>query len=134
MPRKPSNVSPVVINPEGVPFRARLVFKGDRYGLDRCLVYDERSPMIEFYDARYASVRSKYCTRPRKHHDPEGYEVSSYYLSTFLGTVQWIRGEPSTRTGLSLEGSETDYYLSPANVRKFTVWAKARVKAHKAKR
>ena len=31
----------------------RIVFKGDRYGLDWCLKHDEDEPMIEFYDAEY---------------------------------------------------------------------------------
>ena len=31
----------------------RIVFKGDKYGLDWCLTHDEDEPMIEFYDAEY---------------------------------------------------------------------------------
>ena len=31
----------------------RVVFKGDRYGLNWCLTHDEDEPMIEFYDAEY---------------------------------------------------------------------------------
>lgn len=31
----------------------RVVFEGDRYGRDMCLVHDDAEPMIEFYDADY---------------------------------------------------------------------------------
>lgn len=37
----------------GVPFVVRVVFKGDKYGLDFCLEHDKDMPLIEFYDARH---------------------------------------------------------------------------------
>jgi len=29
----------------------RVVFEGDRFGRDMCLVHDDAEPLIEFYDA-----------------------------------------------------------------------------------
>ena len=31
----------------------RVIFEGDKYGRDMCLVHDDAEPMIEFYDADY---------------------------------------------------------------------------------
>lgn len=53
----------------GIPFIARRVDKGDRYGMDYCLVHDETRAMIEFYDCRHA-------------HGPCGQFVSRYYWDT----------------------------------------------------
>lgn len=78
-------------------FAVVLVRKGDKYGLDNCLTYDEVEPMVEFYDADYAGKRG---------FTSLGQFVSRYYLKTLTerpiaglcldgGVPKWsIRAEP----------------------------------------
>ena len=63
----------------------RVVFKGDKYGLDMCLVHDNVEPMIEFYDAEYdfdkdvdGSVLGQF--------------VSRYCADTLLEDIDNVRG------------------------------------------
>lgn len=37
----------------GIVFAARLVHKGDFYGLNDCLCHDKDKPLVEFYDTRW---------------------------------------------------------------------------------
>jgi hypothetical protein len=68
-----------ITNYQGRQFLIRVVNKGDRYGLDDCLVHDETSdrltkgadPLIEFYDLTHA-----------KENWPRGQFVSRYYAHT----------------------------------------------------
>ena len=53
-------------NQHGKPFMARLVRKGEAYGLNRCLTHDESDPLVEFYAVN--QKRNQF--------------VSRYYLST----------------------------------------------------
>ena len=39
-----------ITNEAGQTFRARCVRKGDRYGLNGCLVHDGDEPLVEFSD------------------------------------------------------------------------------------
>ena len=58
-----------------IPMIARLVRQGERYGLGGCLLYKEREPVVEFFDARY------------DHNDWLGFIgqfISRYRVSTFL--------------------------------------------------
>jgi hypothetical protein len=63
-----------VINENGRAFNVRFVRKGERYGLDDCLVHDERDPLVEFWDATYENNPD--FTRGL------GQFTSRYYLST----------------------------------------------------
>lgn len=36
-----------------VPFKVKLIFKGDTYGLKDVYCHDNDMPIVEFYDARY---------------------------------------------------------------------------------
>ena len=74
----------------GIPFRARLVKQGDRYGLNDCLTHDSPRPMIEFYDARYP-------------HTPHGQFVSRYYLDTLT--------DHPFEHGLDLQGDVADWTI-----------------------
>ena len=62
------------ISENGVPFNARLILKGETYGLNDVLTHDKPEPLIEFYDARYM-------------HTKFGQFVSRYYLSTIADVV-----------------------------------------------
>lgn len=80
-----------VVNRSGIPFNVKVLFKGDRYGLRKCLVHDEDRPLVEFYDARYDF-------------NPEGQFVSSYYVETILSNN-------SKDSGLCLDGGIPDWYI-----------------------
>lgn len=60
-----------VTNSNGLSFNVRIVRKGDTYGLNNCLTYDEDTAMVEFYDTRY-------------NHTPLGQFVSRYCVTTIL--------------------------------------------------
>jgi hypothetical protein len=80
----------------GVPFLARLVQTGDRYGLDDCLVHDKPEAMVEFYDLRSM-------------HTPRGQFVSRYYWSNFMHAA--ARGR-----GLLLHGGEPSWSIGALDV------------------
>ena len=66
-----------ITNDAGRSFNVRLIRKGDRYGLNDCLVHKEDEPMIEFWDATYEN-------------DPKftiglGQFVARYALGTLTG-------------------------------------------------
>ena len=74
-------------------FNVRIVRKGDKYGREFCLTYDEDQPMVEFYDSRYP-------------HTKDGQFVSRYYVSTILGTANGAF-HPG---GLCLDGGNRDQW------------------------
>jgi hypothetical protein len=110
------SVSGVCVAKNGVPFRARIVRQGDTYGLDHCLTHDKADPMIEFYDARYASVLSEHTISVAQGFAPEGQFVSRYYLSTFLA---------HGNSGLCLDGGVDDWTLDAATVGAFRNWVRS---------
>lgn len=71
----------------GVPFRVRVVFKGDSYGQNFCLTHDSDDPLVEFYDKRYNFT-------------PHGQFVTRYFAVTLTE-----RGE----NGLDLYGGEPNW-------------------------
>lgn len=73
------------------PWNVRIREKGDRWGLEDCLVHEDEEPVIEFYDARQD---------PAKFGD-RGQFVSSYYLTTLL----------QVRGGLCLDGGVPSWTL-----------------------
>lgn len=96
-----------VINHRGTPFNVRLVRKGDRYGLNDCLVHDCDEPLVEFWDATLE-------------HDPRftpglGQFASRYYLGTLTGKDGWS-SPPSRACGLSLCGHVPEWTVTSDNV------------------
>jgi len=70
-------------------FNVRVVRKGDRYGLNNCLVHDKSDPLVEFYDTTHGEQF-----------------VSRYYRSTLLSD----NGPRSLdRTGLCLDGGYPEW-------------------------
>lgn len=57
----------------GRNWMSRIVRKGDRYGLDNCLVHGENDPMVEFWDLNHTDKFG-----------PDGQFVSRYYVATLL--------------------------------------------------
>jgi hypothetical protein len=81
------------INDQGKHLEARIIYKGDKYGLNDCLTYDGKgTPLVEFY------LLGK---------DYKQF-VSRYYLSTLEGTcdvLPELNTTPATETGLCLCGT-----------------------------
>jgi hypothetical protein len=101
------NLLTIVHNQLGVRFNVRLVKKGDRYGLDNCLVHEKDEPIVEFYDARHP-------------HTEYGQFITRYAVSSLRGTDEWSRRAhwPDLRThGLDLMGHVAAWKLEPENVR-----------------
>ena len=97
-----------VVNAAGLTFNVRLVRKGDRYGLDDCLVHDKDEPLVEFWDATYEN-------------DPRfttglGQFVSRYFLSTLTdedGNGHKLRAVPR---GIALCGHVPAWTVTGSNV------------------
>lgn len=66
----------IVMNKAGRFLGVHTVRKGDRYGLNGCLIHNEARPMIEFYDRTH---------RNRNGFGPEGQIIAAYYAATLLG-------------------------------------------------
>lgn len=69
-----------VTNDKGRKFNVKVLFKGDTYGLNKCLTHEKEDPLVEFYDATYAGAED---------FDPEGQFVSRYFVDTILGEDKW---------------------------------------------
>lgn len=89
------NTTHLVEGYNGRVFAAKVLVRGDKYGLDERLKWDDDEPCVEFYDTTFAHQKGF----PRL-----GQFVSRYYLSTVLrhwgelilhgGTPEWaIPGE-----------------------------------------
>ena len=96
-----------VVNDRGVLIAARLVRRGDRYGLDDALTHDETDPLVEFYDARHTRAQSP-------HWNDEGQFISRYYLSTLR--------EHRADAGIDLHGGEPDWRITADNVGEVRAW------------
>ena len=88
----------------------RMVFPGDRYGKDGCLVHDESDPLVEFYDEVYdfepwLGIRAQF--------------VSRYYISTLL--------EMGPYRGLCLHGGEPKWELGAEEMQEVRAWLVARL-------
>ena len=92
-----------VINDGERPWAVRLVFEGDKFGLDFQLVHSG-PPLLEFYDARHEST-------------PFGQFVSRYFVTTLLdGAARRIA------EGLQLDGSSIDRRISAAAMGRVLAW------------
>jgi hypothetical protein len=81
----------------GHDFNVVLVERGDRYGLNDCLVHDRDDPMVEFYDAFHVLTEQ-----------PFGLFVSRYNLSTLLCDPGGY-GSPKCG-GICLDGTNADVW------------------------
>lgn len=77
----------VIVNDSGRQFYVRVVFQGEKYGLDDKLTHREADPLVEFYDYTYAG---------QKTFGPRGQFVSRYYAQTLA--------QHKLGLGLSLDG------------------------------
>ena len=78
----------------------RVVFEGDRYGRDMCLVHDDAKPLIEFYDADHdfdTDTDGKVL----------GQFVSSYSADTLLEDIK-------TTNGINLHGGVPKWTIEKA--------------------
>ena len=90
------------------PIIARIVIRGDRYGLDGCLTHDKDQPLIEFYDERYEHNEWLMPTM-------NGQFVSRYYLSTLL--------HDRSHYGLILDGGVPEWRGNPEPLEEILAWA-----------
>jgi hypothetical protein len=97
----------VVTTGNDVTFCARLVFKGDRYGLESGLTYDKDEPLLEFYDMKYP-------------HTPYGQFVSRYYVQTLF--------ESNSQFGINLDGGVPRWSLDATALKEVLTWVKTIVK------
>jgi hypothetical protein len=81
----------------GIPFRVRVILKGDAYGLNNKLTCGDK-PLVAFYDLRYM-------------HTEYGQFVSRYYLETLL------KDKRLAELGLCLDGGVRDWNVDAGNMR-----------------
>jgi len=86
-----------------IPFRVRIVEKGQKYGLNSCLSHDNKEPLVEFYDKRFP-------------HTEHGQFVSRYYLSTLT--------ERDNSNGLNLSGGVPNWSIDGDTMNQVTAWLK----------
>jgi hypothetical protein len=97
-----------VINDKGLAFNVRLVRRGDRYGLNDCLVHGQDDPLIEFYDATYEN-------------DPRftigrGQFASRYCLGTLTGKDGYGQDHRRGSHGIDLCGHVPAWKVTGPNV------------------
>lgn len=90
---------------EDRPWLARVVFEGDRYGLNNVLIHDKSDPLVEFYDRENLERFS-----------PWGQFVSRYYLST----LTMHKGE----RGLNLDMGVPSWQINGESFDRIISWAK----------
>lgn len=89
------------------PWNVRLVFQGERYGLEDCLTHDADEPLIEFYDAEQRADKF----------GPRGQFVSRYNASTILSMAPG--------SGLCLYGGVPAWTAQPNQMAAVIDWAVA---------
>ena len=98
-----------VINTNGLRFNLRAIFKGDKYGLNDCLINEEQL-LIEFYDDRYK-------------HTEHGQFVSRYYAETLLGNeYEWHERIGTDGHGLCLDGGVKDWAIDALSCEMVLRW------------
>lgn len=80
------------LNEQGHALMAKTINKGDKYGLNDCLVHDENEPLIGFYGSSDLS-----------------YPISFYYRATLMGqhdeNLAFLNERPAALHGVCLCGS-----------------------------
>ena len=92
-----------VVNQKGIPFNVRFVEKGDKYGRNDVLTYQNNEPIVVFYDDRY-----------KIDHPELGQIVSMYYVSTIMEVKEGYI--------LILDGGVSNWRISPENVKEIKQW------------
>lgn len=94
-----------VVNQKGIPFNVRFVEKGDKYGRNDALTYQNNEPIVVFYDDRY-----------KIDHPELGQIVSTYHVSTIMEIEEGYT--------LILDGGVPNWRISPENVKEIKQWLK----------
>ena len=97
-----------VVNDVGRAFNVRLVRRGDRYGLDDCLVHDKDAALVEFWDATYEN--------DSRFSPGLGQFVSRYFLDTLTGKDGFGRDHRRGSCGLDLCGHVAAWKVTGDNV------------------
>ena len=85
-------------------FNVRVLRKGEKYGLEDCLIHKERKPLVEFYDYRHRDDKEW----------KRGQFVSRYYAETLL--------KHDLNFGLLLYGDSPEWTVSADYMRKILAW------------
>jgi len=95
----------------GKTFNVKILRKGDRYGLNKCLTHEDVVPLVEFYDAE-------------SNRESEGMFICSYAADTLLGQCKFSGSDISLGLApLSLRGLNPDaYYLTAQNCKHVGEW------------
>ena len=103
----------------GVPFSARIVRTGERYGLQMALVHTKSEPMLEFYDARFDN---------EKFTPGLGQFISRYYAESIINidnSPHRTQGRP--RDGLTLDAGIWDWRIEGPDLDIVKNWARERL-------
>jgi hypothetical protein len=92
-------------------WNVRIVEKGDSYGRDMCLTYDETDPLVEFYDAD-----ASFNDGPKDIGMKLGQFVSRYYMSTLMGNE--FSDPIGNGQGLCLDGGVPKWEIEGAAMKK----------------
>jgi hypothetical protein len=90
----------------GRPFAAKILRKGDAYGLNDCLVWQNDHIGVEFYDFSYSNVES---------FGYWGQYMSRYFVESILDVEN---------QGLCLEGCIPEWNINSSEMLKVRVWLK----------
>lgn len=99
-----------VENENGRQFAVKLLSRGDRYGLEKCLEWDSDKMGVEFYDVKYAGDGF----------DELGQFVSRYYAETLVGTP--------THADFSLAGGVAAWTIDRNNAIRIKAWVASKLK------
>ena len=93
---------------DNAPWKVKIVFKGDSYGLDNCLTHKKDEPLVEFYDLEN-----------KEKFGDEGQFVSRYCLGTILFEGLVISKEDlinakkrDSEVGIDLQGNVDGWEMS----------------------
>lgn len=92
-------------------FNVRILRKGEKYGLEDCLIHTERKPLVEFYDYRHRNDKEW----------KRGQFVSCYYAETLL--------EHDPNFGLPLDGGIPEWTVSAESMREILAWLRQELRA-----
>jgi hypothetical protein len=98
-------------NDNGITFKAVMIYEGDRYGRDNCLINDEEA-LVEFYDTRFP-------------HTKHGQFISRYFAKTLIGECEYSYGDISN--GMNLDGGIPSWTISAKNGQAVVDWIKAEI-------
>jgi len=101
----------IVPNSIPVPMNIRLVFKGEKYGLDDCITHERDEPLVEFYDARHM-------------HTDIGQFVSRYGISSLKGE-DGFSNKRKPGVGINLNGGVKDWKMDGVSLDAVISWADA---------